>query len=238
MLDFSMGELGLIAAVALIVLGPDKLPAVAKTAGTLMGKAQRLVSQVKSDIDKEVELSELKKIQEDARKMAANIETELKSTQDAFQKNVDSVQESVNKLDSELKAETQKVSAVQEEWAKSVAPKPNDAPSESVPTEGAEKVATEEKETFGWGDTPELDTSELDSAFNWGKEDIEAFEEKQKESRRFEKREIPSPTIEDLMREIERLRAEVNNGRPVAVQDRHASPFARGSRTNRTRITR
>lgn len=232
MLDFSMGELGLIAAVALVVLGPDKLPAVAKTAGTLMGKAQRLVSQVKSDIDKEVELSELKKIQEDARKMAANIETELKSTQDAFQKNVDSVQESVNKLDSELKAETQKVSAVQEEWAKSVAPKPED-----VPAEGAEKAATE-KETFGWGDTPELDTSELDSAFNWGKEDIEAFEEKQKESRRFEKREIPSPTIEDLMREIERLRAEVNNGRPVAVQDRHASPFAKGSRTNRTRITR
>lgn len=70
MLDLSMGEIGVIAAIALVVLGPDKLPQVAKTAGSLMGKAQRFVSQVKNDIDKEVELSELKKIQEDAKKMA------------------------------------------------------------------------------------------------------------------------------------------------------------------------
>ena len=61
MLDLSMGEIGVIAAIALVVLGPDKLPQVAKTAGSLMGKAQRFVSQVKNDIDKEVELSELKK---------------------------------------------------------------------------------------------------------------------------------------------------------------------------------
>ena len=82
MLDFSMGEIGLIAAVALVVLGPDKLPQVAKTAGTLMGRAQRFVSQVKNDIDKEVELSELKKIQEDARKMAADLQSNLKNTTD------------------------------------------------------------------------------------------------------------------------------------------------------------
>ena len=56
MLDLSMGEIGVIAAIALVVLGPDKLPQVAKTAGSLMGKAQRFVSQVKNDIDKEVEL--------------------------------------------------------------------------------------------------------------------------------------------------------------------------------------
>ena len=47
MLDLSMGEIGVIAAIALVVLGPDKLPQVAKTAGSLMGKAQRFVSQVK-----------------------------------------------------------------------------------------------------------------------------------------------------------------------------------------------
>ena len=43
MLDLSMGEIGVIAAIALVVLGPDKLPQVAKTAGSLMGKAQRFV---------------------------------------------------------------------------------------------------------------------------------------------------------------------------------------------------
>ena len=80
MLDLSMGEIGVIAAIALVVLGPDKLPQVAKTAGSLMGKAQRFVSQVKNDIDKEVELSELKKIQEDAKKMADRKSTRLNSS--------------------------------------------------------------------------------------------------------------------------------------------------------------
>ena len=78
MLDFSMGEIGLIAAVALVVLGPDKLPQVAKTAGSLIGKAQRFVTQVKTDIDKEIQLSELKKIQEDAKKMASDLQDNLR----------------------------------------------------------------------------------------------------------------------------------------------------------------
>lgn len=84
MLDLSMGEIGVIAAIALVVLGPDKLPQVAKTAGSLMGKAQRFVSQVKNDIDKEVELSELKKIQEDAKKMASDLQSSLKNTTDSL----------------------------------------------------------------------------------------------------------------------------------------------------------
>lgn len=88
MLDLSMGEIGVIAAIALVVLGPDKLPQVAKTAGSLMGKAQRFVSQVKNDIDKEVELSELKKIQEDAKKMASDLQSSLKNTTDSIEKQV------------------------------------------------------------------------------------------------------------------------------------------------------
>lgn len=71
MLDLSMGEIGVIAAIALVVLGPDKLPQVAKTAGSLMGKAQRFVSQVKNDIDKEVELSELKRFRRTPRRWRA-----------------------------------------------------------------------------------------------------------------------------------------------------------------------
>lgn len=58
MLDLSMGEIGVIAAIALVVLGPDKLPSGSKKPQALLwGKAQRFVSQVKNDIDKEVELS-------------------------------------------------------------------------------------------------------------------------------------------------------------------------------------
>jgi sec-independent protein translocase protein TatB len=64
MFDFSFGELALIGTVALVVLGPERLPKVARTVGEWVGKAQRYVSQVKSDINREMELTELKKLQE------------------------------------------------------------------------------------------------------------------------------------------------------------------------------
>ena len=79
MFDFSFGELALIGAVALVVLGPERLPKVARTVGEWAGKAQRYVSQVKSDINREMELSELKKLQEQARGIAHEFETSVKN---------------------------------------------------------------------------------------------------------------------------------------------------------------
>ena len=67
MFDFSFGELAVIGAVALVVLGPERLPKVARTVGEWAGKAQRYVSQVKADINREMEVAELKKLQEQAR---------------------------------------------------------------------------------------------------------------------------------------------------------------------------
>ncbi len=75
MFDFSFGELALIGTVALVVLGPERLPKVARTVGEWVGKAQRYVSQVKSDINREIELTELKKIQEEARKAAQSVKS-------------------------------------------------------------------------------------------------------------------------------------------------------------------
>jgi sec-independent protein translocase protein TatB len=77
MFDFSFGELALIGTVALVVLGPERLPKVARTVGEWVGKAQRYVSQVKSDINREIELSELKKLQEEARQAAASVQSSL-----------------------------------------------------------------------------------------------------------------------------------------------------------------
>jgi len=74
MFDFSFGELAMIGAVALVVLGPERLPRVARTAGEWIGKAQRYVSQVKSDINREMELAELKKLQEEARNAAQSVQ--------------------------------------------------------------------------------------------------------------------------------------------------------------------
>lgn len=77
MFDFSFGELALIGTVALVVLGPERLPKVARTVGEWVGKAQRYVSQVKSDINREMELTELKKLQEEARQAAASVQSSL-----------------------------------------------------------------------------------------------------------------------------------------------------------------
>jgi len=88
MFDFSFGELAVIGAVALVVLGPERLPKVARTAGEWAGKAQRYVSQVKNDITREMEVAELKKLQEQAREVARSVEA--------------SVREGVSRLQSDL----------------------------------------------------------------------------------------------------------------------------------------
>jgi sec-independent protein translocase protein TatB len=77
MFDFSFGELAVIGTVALVVLGPERLPKVARTVGEWVGKAQRYVSQVKSDINREMELAELKKLQEEARQAAQSVQSSL-----------------------------------------------------------------------------------------------------------------------------------------------------------------
>ena len=73
MFDFGFSEMIIVGVVALVVLGPERLPVVARTAGEWIGKAQRFVAQVKSDIDRETELSELKKIQDEANALANDV---------------------------------------------------------------------------------------------------------------------------------------------------------------------
>ena len=91
MFDFSFGELAVIGTVALVVLGPERLPKVARTVGEWVGKAQRYVSQVKSDINREMELAELKKLQEEARQAAQSVQSSLNE-----------VGSDLNKLETEL----------------------------------------------------------------------------------------------------------------------------------------
>ena len=81
MFDISFSEVLVIAAVALIVLGPERLPKVARTLGHLFGRAQRYVNDVKSDIQREIELDELKKwkalVEETGRSIENSVHTEL-----------------------------------------------------------------------------------------------------------------------------------------------------------------
>ena len=96
MFDFSFGELALIGAVALVVLGPERLPKVARTVGEWAGKAQRYVAQVKADISREIEVAELKKLQDEARGIAHEFETAVQSEVKGIESGLSSAISSVN----------------------------------------------------------------------------------------------------------------------------------------------
>jgi sec-independent protein translocase protein TatB len=79
MIDFGFDKLALISAVALIVIGPEKLPRVARTVGTLLGKAQRYVADVKAEVNRSIELEELKKMKTEFEDAARNVEQTVSS---------------------------------------------------------------------------------------------------------------------------------------------------------------
>ncbi|MFZ6847657.1 Sec-independent protein translocase protein TatB [Undibacterium sp. RuRC25W] len=74
MIDLGISKLALIGVVALIVIGPEKLPRVARMAGTLLGRAQRYINDVKAEVSKEIELDELRKMQKDVQEAAHHVE--------------------------------------------------------------------------------------------------------------------------------------------------------------------
>lgn len=67
MFDIGFWELALVGLVALLVLGPERLPSFARTIGRWVGKAQRLTREFKRDLEREIDLSELRKLQQDLR---------------------------------------------------------------------------------------------------------------------------------------------------------------------------
>jgi len=79
MFDIGLSELMVIAIVALVVIGPERLPKVARTAGHLFGRLQRYVTQVKSDISREMELAELGKMKTEFEGAARAFQSEVES---------------------------------------------------------------------------------------------------------------------------------------------------------------
>ena len=79
MIDFGFDKIALIGAVALIVIGPEKLPRVARTVGHLIGKAQRYVADVKAEVNRSIELEELKKMKTEFEDAARNVEQSVSS---------------------------------------------------------------------------------------------------------------------------------------------------------------
>ncbi|HKC43210.1 MAG TPA: Sec-independent protein translocase protein TatB [Burkholderiales bacterium] len=113
MFDIGFSELLVIAVVALLVIGPERLPKVARTAGHLFGRLQRYVNDVKADIQREIELEELKKLRSQ------------------FEDAARSVQESVSEVDQQVRAVGDDLNRA----AADLAAEPARAPSAAATTE-------------------------------------------------------------------------------------------------------
>jgi len=99
MFDIGFSELMVIGVVALIVIGPEKLPRMARTVGHLAGRLQRYVSDVKADINREIELDELRKMRDSMQQAASNFEstvqTEMNKTETELNKSVDDLNKEI-----------------------------------------------------------------------------------------------------------------------------------------------
>jgi sec-independent protein translocase protein TatB len=80
MLDLGLDKLALIGAVALIVIGPEKLPKVARTVGHMMGKARRYVADVKAEVNRSIEMEELAKARKQFEDAAQEVSSSVGST--------------------------------------------------------------------------------------------------------------------------------------------------------------
>jgi sec-independent protein translocase protein TatB len=122
MFDIGFSELMVIGVVALIVIGPERLPKVARTAGILFGRMQRYVNDVKADISREMQLEELKKLQATMQDAARDFES--------------SVNKEVNAAESELQKIAQEANPTPLPAPAEAAPEPQTSTTEAPPVAG------------------------------------------------------------------------------------------------------
>ena len=104
MFDFSFTEMMVIAAVALVVIGPERLPKVARQAGQWMAKMRRYVDDVKSDFNRQVELSELKQLKSQVEDAAREMQSEVNKTVSDAQSTLDGVRDDFESLRNDLES--------------------------------------------------------------------------------------------------------------------------------------
>ena len=100
MFDIAFSEIIVIAVVALVVIGPERLPKVARTLGHMFGRLQRYVNDVKADINRELELDELRKLQGEVQTAARDLESSMTSAAREVESGVRSVETQLNEAGS------------------------------------------------------------------------------------------------------------------------------------------
>lgn len=137
MFDVSFGEMMVVGVVALVVIGPERLPKVARTVGSFIGKAQRYATQVRNDINAQIELEELRKTQQDIRDAAQQFEQSINKEIHAAEAEVAQIHQQVEEIRAEL------------------------AHSETIPAEHATADIATEPSGDLFGDTPTAETLSL-----------------------------------------------------------------------------
>jgi sec-independent protein translocase protein TatB len=131
MFDIGFSEIVVIAVVALVVIGPEKLPKTARTLGVLFGRLQRYVGDVKADINREMELDELRKLQQEMKSAATDIRQSVETAAQSVEAGARDVEAQLNAAGSE--------SSVQP--APAAAPMPASAPVPASVDAGAAESA-------------------------------------------------------------------------------------------------
>ncbi len=103
MFGLSFGELFIIGVVGLIVIGPERLPTVARTLGHLVGRAQRYVSDVKSDIQREMDIQEIAKIREEMQSAVSDVKSSVEDTASALRNPVNALRDDLLKTGDSLR---------------------------------------------------------------------------------------------------------------------------------------
>ncbi|BCT67248.1 Sec-independent protein translocase protein TatB [Nitrosospira sp. NRS527] len=137
MFDISFAEILVIAVVGLVVIGPERLPKVARTLGHLFGRAQRYANDVKNDIQREMELEELKK-------WKASVEGTARSIEDSVQKEMTQFQDMMETETGSKPSTTTSVSspeATEEASASFPSPTPVSPATSSIKSESSHETA-------------------------------------------------------------------------------------------------
>lgn len=135
MFDISFTELMVIGVVALVVIGPERLPGVARTAGALLGRLQRYVSDVKADVQREMRLEEMKKLQTEIESQARGIENQVRTEMQSAEKSIESAVTPLAAVPEQLVA-TRPLAEVMEEQRRATEPS-----SVALPSVGAAGAA-------------------------------------------------------------------------------------------------
>ena len=102
MIDIGFTKIALISVVALVVLGPERLPRVARTAGNLFGRAQRYMSEVKAEVSRQMEQEELRKMRQEATDAFNAAKNDFSSLNEAVSSQINEVNQTINNYSNDL----------------------------------------------------------------------------------------------------------------------------------------